>query len=101
MIKPSIGRVVLVFRGSKAPIQPKKLPRAADAPDVYEPAQAEPALVTYVHDDRTVNVAGFAHDGDHFRVHNIQLLQDDDKPLRSPHAEWMEYQKAQAAKATP
>lgn len=80
MIKPSIGRVVLVHRYQKFSDQP------------------EPAFVTYVHNDRLVNVAGFGADGDKFSFDHCPLLQDDDKPSEGTYAEWMEYQKVQAAK---
>ncbi len=43
MISPTIGRVVLVHR------------------EFSGSDQAEPALVTYVHNDRLINVGGFDH----------------------------------------
>ena len=79
MIKPTIGRVVLVHRGQSD--------------------QAEPALVAYVFGDRMINVGGFDKNGTAFAATSMQLLQDDDTP-RTPnyYAEWMPYQKGQAAK---
>lgn len=81
MIKPSIGRVVLVKRaGSNSD-------------------QHEPALVTYVWSDRLINVGGFDRNGTPFSMTSLQLLQDDDLPHSDyGHAEWMPYQKEQAAK---
>jgi hypothetical protein len=83
MIHPTIRRVVIVQRGG---------PEAQ--PDGW------PALVAKVHDDRLINAAGFTEEGTHFSRQSIQLLQDDDAPPESgPYAEWMPYQKGQAAKA--
>jgi hypothetical protein len=85
MISPTIGRVVIVQRGS-------------------ETAQADgwPALVNAVHNDRLINAAGFTQEGSHFSQQSIALLQDDDAPPETgPYAEWMPYQKAQAAKHDP
>jgi len=79
MIKPTIGRVVLVNRGKSD--------------------QREPALVSYVHNDRCINVGGFDSNGQPFSLCSLQLLQDDDKPMNpGSFAEWMPYQKGQAAK---
>lgn len=82
MIKPTIGRVVLVYRGKSD--------------------QAEPALICYVHSDRCINVAGFDCNGSPFGATSLQLLQDDDIATDSNYyAEWMPYQVAQAAKEAP
>lgn len=82
MIKPSIGRVVLVTR----PGSPTD--------------QHEPALVTYVHSDRLINVGGFDRDGNPFSATLVPLLQDADKPEKNViYAEWMLYQKEQAKAA--
>ncbi len=78
MISPTIGRVVLVQRGVSK--------------------QAEPALVSYVHSDTCINVGGFDFNGNPFSLTSLQLLQDDDKPIGTVYAEWMPYQKGQAAK---
>ncbi len=80
MIKPSIGRVVLVHRGTSN--------------------QPEPALVCYVHSDKLINVGGFDCNGMPFSATSLQLLQDDDAPINDKYyAEWMPYQKAQAEKS--
>jgi hypothetical protein len=78
MITPTIGRVVLVHRG------------ASD--------KSEPALVSYVWNDRMINVGGFDRNGVPFAATSMQLLQDGDTPNGTYYAEWMPYQKAQAAK---
>ena len=79
MIKPTIGRVVLVHRGQSD--------------------QAEPALVAYVFGDRMINVGGFDRNGAPFAATSMQLLQDDETPTNpNYYAEWMPYQKGQAAK---
>lgn len=80
MISPTIGRVVLVYRGKSN--------------------QAEPALVSYVWSDRMINVGGFDSTGVPFACTSMKLLQDDEKPdfEGQSYAEWMPYQKGQAAK---
>lgn len=82
MIKPTIGRVVLVYRGH---------PAGSDQP--------EPALVTYIHNDYLINVGGFTKDGHPFAETSLQLLQDDNAKTGSKWAEWMPYQKQAAEKA--
>ena len=80
MIKPTIGRVVLVR---------------------LTPTQADPfpALVTKVWGDQCINVAGFNDGGTPFSVSSCRLIQDDEPaPAIGSYAEWMPYQKAQAAK---
>ena len=83
MISPTIGRVVLL--------------RLAGSSPTDEPL---PALVAKVWNDRMINVGGFDHNGDPVKATSVVLLQDDDAPPASgPWAEWMPYQKGQAAKA--
>lgn len=85
MIKPTRGRVVLFT------------PSAAD----QIPAGGEPlaAVIAHVHSDSVINLSVFDAFG---RLHarpSVQLLQEGDaKPDGSPYAEWMSYQKGQAAK---
>jgi len=81
MISPTIGRVVLI-KG-----------RIGNGG-----TQAEPALVTYVHGDRLINVGGFSSMGVPFALDSITLLQDDDAEPTGHYASWMPYQKGQAAK---
>lgn len=85
MIVPTIGRVVWVTRpGPGGP--------ASD--------QKEPALISYVWNDRLVNVGGFDRNGQTFFATSVVLLQDDDQPpAHGPYAEWMPYQVQAAAKA--
>lgn len=83
MIKPTIGRVVLVQGRSES----------------TDPSQAEPALVSYVWSDTMINVGGFDHNGKTFSFTSLKLLQDDEPaPTVGAYAEWMPYQKGQAAK---
>ncbi len=82
MIKPTIGRVVLVQR----------------RPGSTDPSQAEPALVSYVWSDTLINVGGFDHNGAPFAHTSLKLLQDDEEAPEHAYAEWMPYQKGQAAK---
>jgi hypothetical protein len=60
--------------------------------------QPEAAFVTYVHSDRCINVGGFDANGSPFGATSVQLLQDDDVSRGGTTAEWMPYQKGQAAK---
>lgn len=77
MIKPTIGRVVLVHKG------------ASD--------QAEPALITYVHNDSMINVGGFNAGGSAFAIQSLPLVQDADEETPIPYATWMPYQKQVAS----
>lgn len=83
MIKPTIGRVVMVQR----------------RPGSTDITQAEPALISYVWSDTLINVGGFDHNGVPFGYKSLKLLQDDEEaPEYCCYAEWMPYQKGQAAK---
>lgn len=85
MISPTIGRVVLFHPA------PNRLGA--------RPAQPWPALVAFVHHDRSVNLGGFMHNGEPFSATNVPLLQDDDVASEGDaYAEWMPYQRGQAAK---
>ena len=90
MIKPTIGRVVLVYR-----------PGASD--------QFEPAQICYVWSATRINACGIGNDGQPFLLTALRLdqeivvdpvklpeLADDD--AFEPFACWMPYQKEQAAK---
>lgn len=80
MIKPTIGRVVLVHRTNSGSDQP------------------EPALVCRVWTDRCINVGGFDCNGMPFSATSVRLLQDDEQPNgESIYAEWMPYQKSVAS----
>lgn len=87
IISPTIGRVVLVHR-----FHPDLTP-VSDQP--------EPALVTYVHSDRSINVGGFNACGTHFSLGSLTLVQEGDElPAKGDsYASWMPYQLQAAAKA--
>lgn len=80
MISPSIGRVVWYYTNPRE-------------------AQANAAIVTYVWNDRMINLVVFDANGVPRSETSVDLLQDDEKPSgQSRWAEWMPYQKGQAAK---
>ena len=82
MIKPTIGRVVLYY-----------------APGEYAAKhQPRPAMICYVHSDAMINVGGFDSNGHGFQATSVKLVQDDEPRPDYGHAEWMPYQKGQAAK---
>lgn len=86
MITPTIGRVVW-FTPSTSDI-------ALKATD-----QKLAALVTYVWSDRCVNLAVFDANGGLHSRQSVYLIQDDESPNEGGYyAEWMPYQKQQAAK---
>lgn len=78
MIKPTIGRVVLVFQSDSQ-------------------ADPYPALITKIFSDAMINVAGFNDGGTPFSESSITLVQDEPAPT-GRRAEWMPYQIAQTAK---
>ena len=83
MISPTIGRVVLFHAGTN-----------------HTSDQAYPALVSYVWGDRLINLGYFNQVGSFGGATSVPLLQDDDPiPDSGYYAEWMPYQKQQAAKA--
>lgn len=82
MITPTIGRVVWVIR-------------PLETLDIKQP---EVGLVTYVHGDRCINVAGFNGNGIPFTLTSLALVQDDEPKPEGNFACWMPYQKGQAAK---
>lgn len=79
MIKPTIGRIVWYYEDA-----------------VQE--QPMPGIVCYVHNDAEVNLTIFLPNGLNKPRSSVFLYQGDgDRPL-SNFAEWMPYQKGQAAK---
>lgn len=77
MIKPSIGRIILVHRRHANPVS----------------SQPEPAIVCFVHNDRSINVAGFNAHGQMFSMTSLPLAQpEDDVPEHGVYAAWMDYQ---------
>lgn len=86
MISPSIGRVVWFT------------PAVGDKsyPESKQPCAA---LVTYVHSDTMVNLAVFDSNGRHHSETSVTLVQDDaGRGANGRYAEWMPFQKGQAAK---
>lgn len=85
MIEPTVGRVVLF---------------TPPPSDVNAPFAPLAAIIAHVWGPRLVNLAVFDKDGNALPgVTSVMLLQDDDeKPSWGRYAEWMPYQKGQAAK---
>jgi hypothetical protein len=72
----------------------------------YHPAFAHTAalaaIVVGIHSERLVNLTVFNDDGSMHPELEVTLLQDDDAaPADKPYAEWMPFQKGQAAKHDP
>jgi hypothetical protein len=90
IIEPTVGRVVL-FHPSESLVNSSGM--AVSSP------QPLAATVAYVHSTRCVNLAIFDHNGYHYNITSVRLLQDDDKPNDGEsYAEWMPYQIEQAKK---
>lgn len=83
MISPTVARMVWFYHS---------------AADKTAGVQPHPAVVTYVHSDTVINVAGWHPNGTPFSATNLALVQDGPPPDHIPFAEWMPYQKGQAAK---
>jgi hypothetical protein len=79
MIQPTVGRLVLYF--SKRGAEPHA------------------AIITKVWGTRCINLAIFNEAGTPYNNTSVTLLQDDDEVPEYGHAQWMPYQKGQAAKA--
>jgi len=88
MIKPTIGRVVWFWPDPSMPT----------LSGIESAAQPFTASICYVHDDDTISVGGFRHDGRTFVATMIPLYHGEGPRPLVPHAEWMPYQKGQAAK---
>lgn len=84
MIKPTVGRVMWYW------------------PD-QEDRGADPlcALVAFVHNENLVNLAVFDENAQQFAALRVPIVQDGSPHVIgvSAYAEWMPYQKGQAAKA--
>ena len=76
MIYPTIGRVVWVVQ------------KWQDQPQA--------ALITYVHNENTVNVVAFDRAGVPAGIQGLHLKQSADEQPPTPYAEWMPYQVGQA-----
>jgi hypothetical protein len=87
MIRPTIGRKVWFT------------PAQGDAHCNRLGAQPMDATVVFVHSDTMVNLAVRDHCGIAHAYPSVPLLQDgDSKPEGGAYAEWMPYQRIQAAK---
>jgi len=85
MIVPTVGRIVWF------------IPKKGDFAE--RNGQPLAAIVVHVWGDRCVNLQVFPHNGGFLFQESVQLLQDaDEKPEEGRYAEWMPYQKGQAAK---
>lgn len=86
MIKPSVGRVVWFYPHVDAGRDPNGQPLAA--------------LVAKVIDDSTINLLAVGADGTPFAAQHVPLLQGGELAADpdAARAEWMPYQKGQAAK---
>ena len=100
MIVPTVGRVVWV-RMTREQIDYLRKCGNAAGEIAYLPGGAQPMVghVVYVHDDRLVSLRVFDHNGEAFILTSVRLLQDNEAPSGvGIWAEWMPYQKGQAAK---
>lgn len=85
MIIPTVGRVVWFHVGAHATNLQSDQPLAA--------------IITYVHSDDVINLVVFGKGGDCHQRGSVPLWQGEgDAPERGSYAEWMPYQKGQAAK---
>lgn len=84
VIVPTVGRVVWFH------------PAAAANPN----GQPHAALIAFVQSEQLVNLAVFDENGTGYSATSVPLLQGDDAPPAdgSAYAEWMPFQKGQAAK---
>lgn len=89
MIKPTNGRIVLF-----TPARSEDRPVAQ-----HDPAQPLAAIVAHVWSDRLINICAFDSNGLPLPVTSVPLVQDGDPKPEGFFAEWMPYQKGQAAKA--
>lgn len=78
-ITPTVGRVVWYWRSPKA-----------------EQKQPFAASVSYVHDDRTVNLSYVTHEGMQAARKRVTLVQPGDDEPTADFCEWMPYQIGQA-----
>lgn len=87
MIAPSNGRIVWYTPGADF---------AGVQHDINKPLAA---MVCHVWGNRMVNLLVVDSNGDQYAQTSVTLLQDDDaKPVTGRFAEWMPFQKGQAAK---
>jgi hypothetical protein len=92
MIKPTVGRVVLVMFAAGM---------AASLPGYAIPSEGTPVpgLIAFVHSDTCINVAAFDCNGTTMPLTSVRLIQpDEERPATGYWAEWMPYQVDQAKK---
>jgi hypothetical protein len=89
VIKPTVGRIV-EYVPSNPPYEPFLVHRD----------QPLAAIVTYVWNDRLVNLAVFDADGEQVPRSNVMLCQPDDPVPDTSYCRWMAYQREQVAKAS-
>lgn len=87
MIKPTVGRVVWYWPRGKEQIAAGEQPCAAQ--------------ISYVHGDTCVNVGYLGPNGDARNATSVTLYQGEGEGPRPDyaHAEWMPYQRGEAARA--
>lgn len=91
MIQPTVGRVLNYWPGTSL---------RHDDFAYFDAAQPCVALVTYVHNERSVNVIVHDQNGKPFPEIGVVLIQEGDSlPPGEAYLEWMDYQKGQAAKS--
>ncbi|MNQ98437.1 hypothetical protein D3C85_1141270 [compost metagenome] len=89
MIHPTVGRVLWYW----------PTPEDAAAGRAVNEGQPFAATVAFVHSPRMINLALVDHNGSPFGKTSVTLLQDGDVVRdKAGYAEWMPYQKGQAAK---
>ena len=90
MITPTIGRVVWFHMSGET--------KDSRADFVTHSEQPHTALIVHVWGDNCVNLTVFDHNGVPFQFTSVTLLQDDETPNGAGMwAEWMPFQKGQAA----
>jgi hypothetical protein len=96
IIKPTVGRVVLLHVAAGASFYFVPYP---GRPPVIDTAQPCAATIAHVHSDRLVNVAAVDANGVPFSMTSVTLVQPgDDKPQVGSYCEWMPFQVTMASK---
>lgn len=88
MIKPTVGRIVWFHPGSWH----------ANTMTWFDHSQPMAATVVYVHGDRWVNLTVCDQGGQTHGLTNVTLVQEGDARPAEYFAEWIPFQKGQAAK---
>ena len=86
IITPTVGRIVWY-----TPVSPNE--HVAD-----HGGQPFAAIVTYVWNDRMINITAFDHNGTAWSHTSVVLAQEGDPKPEQHYAEWMPYQLGQAKK---